>query len=134
MQYILASHGQYAVETKNSCQMITGVNEAIHAVAFTETMGVKDVTSQYEKIINEYLNDEITIIVDILGGTPCNAAILVSEKYQNIKIVSGLSLALVIPLSLGESLDAAMAGIKETTKLLITEKAIHQNDNGEEED
>ncbi|WP_462410444.1 PTS sugar transporter subunit IIA [Neobacillus sp. Marseille-QA0830] len=134
MQYILASHGQYAVETKNSCEMITGVHDNLHAIAFTQSMGAEDVKHQYEQIIEKHAEEDITIIVDILGGTPCNAAIMLTEKYNQITIVSGLSLALVIPLILGESLELAIAGVIETTKILTTENDSQQNETGEEED
>ena len=134
MQYILAAHGKYAIATKNSCEMITGVHENLHAIAFTVSMGTDDVKNQYEQIIEQHPDDEITIIVDILGGTPCNAAIIASEKYKNITIVSGLSLALVIPLSLGETLDLSITGMIETTKILTTENDSQQNDQGEEDD
>ncbi|MFB6469215.1 PTS sugar transporter subunit IIA [Cytobacillus sp. Hz8] len=134
MQFIIASHGRYAIEARNSCQMITGLTEKIHPIAFTESMGLEDVVCQYEELIKKYTDDSITIIVDILGGTPCNAAIIVANKYENITIVAGLSLAILIPLSLGESLEETILSMKENTKIVTTEKSLLQNEDGEEED
>jgi PTS system mannose-specific IIA component len=133
MQYILAAHGKYAVETKKSCEMITGVQDGIHTVVFTEGMGIEEVKSQYETIIKKYLNDDIAIIVDIIGGTPCNAAIHISAKYPNITIISGLSLALLIPICLGETVDQAIDGVKDVIKVINTEDEIRENEYGEEE-
>lgn len=134
MQYILASHGQYAIETKNSCQMITGNNDQIHAIAFTENMSIDDVIMQYKEIIRKSNDDKFTIIVDILGGTPCNAAVITSQEYSNITVVTGLSLALVIPLSLGESVNSVINEVKDSIKILVSENNKLMSSIGEEED
>ncbi|EAC8433704.1 PTS sugar transporter subunit IIA [Listeria monocytogenes] len=133
MDYIIAAHGLYAQEVKNSCQMITGQTTNIRAITFTEEMGVTDVLDAYTDV---YLpGNETAIIVDIVGGTPCNAAQMFSAKHPEVKVLSGLSLGLIIPLSLGESLEEAMLGAKENIQF-VGLKASHMivSDDGEEED
>ena len=47
----------------------------------------------------EVLNSAKMIIgdsIDLLGGTPCNAALLVANNDSRIKIISGLNLGMVI--------------------------------------
>ncbi|MBC1319769.1 PTS sugar transporter subunit IIA [Listeria welshimeri] len=133
MNYILAAHGRYAQEVKNSCQMITGQTTNIAAVTFTEDMGVTDVLESYNAVYSP--ENETVIIVDIVGGTPCNAAQMFRAKYPEIKIVSGLSLGLIIPLSLGESLEGAIIGAQENIQF-VEVKANNStvSDDGEEED
>ncbi|MBC2375175.1 PTS sugar transporter subunit IIA [Listeria welshimeri] len=133
MNYILAAHGRYAQEVKNSCQMITGQTTNIAAVTFTEDMGVTDVLESYNAVYSP--ENETVIIIDIVGGTPCNAAQMFRAKYPEIKIVSGLSLGLIIPLSLGESLEGAIIGAQENIQF-VEVKANNStvSDDGEEED
>ncbi|MBC1349930.1 PTS sugar transporter subunit IIA [Listeria welshimeri] len=133
MNYIIAAHGRYAQEVKNSCQMITGQTTNIAAVTFTEDMGVMDVLESYNAVYSS--ENETVIIVDIVGGTPCNAAQMFRAKYPEIKIVSGLSLGLIIPLSLGESLEGAIIGAQENIQF-VELKANNStvSDDGEEED
>ncbi|MBC1762457.1 PTS sugar transporter subunit IIA [Listeria welshimeri] len=133
MNYIIAAHGRYAQEVKNSCQMITGQTTNIAAVTFTEDMGVIDVLESYNAVYSP--ENETVIIVDIVGGTPCNAAQMFRAKYPEIKIVSGLSLGLIIPLSLGESLEGAIIGAQENIQF-VELKANNStvSDDGEEED
>ncbi|MBC1248855.1 PTS sugar transporter subunit IIA [Listeria welshimeri] len=133
MNYIIAAHGRYAQEVKNSCQMITGQTTNIAAVTFTEDMGVTDVLESYNAVYSP--ENETVIIVDIVGGTPCNAAQMFRAKYPEIKIVSGLSLGLIIPLSLGESLEGAIIGAQENIQF-VEVKANNStvSDDGEEED
>lgn len=133
MNYIIAAHGRYAQEVKNSCQMITGQTTNIAAVTFTEDMGVMDVLESYNAVYSP--ENKTVIIVDIVGGTPCNAAQMFRAKYPEIKIVSGLSLGLIIPLSLGESLEGAIIGAQENIQF-VELKANNStvSDDGEEED
>lgn len=133
MNYIIAAHGRYAQEVKNSCQMITGQTTNIAVVTFTEDMGVTDVLESYNAVYSP--ENETVIIVDIVGGTPCNAAQMFRAKYPEIKIVSGLSLGLIIPLSLGESLEGAIIGAQENIQF-VEVKANNStvSDDGEEED
>ncbi|MBC1981174.1 PTS sugar transporter subunit IIA [Listeria welshimeri] len=133
MNYIIAAHGRYAQEVKNSCQMITGQTTNIAAVTFTEDMGVMDVLESYNAVYSP--ENETAIIIDIVGGTPCNAAQMFRAKYPEIKIVSGLSLGLIIPLSLGESLEGAIIGAQENIQF-VEVKANNStvSDDGEEED
>ncbi|MBC2312730.1 PTS fructose transporter subunit IIA [Listeria welshimeri] len=133
MNYIIAAHGRYAQEVKNSCQMITSQTTNIAAVTFTEDMGVMDVLESYNAVYSP--ENETVIIVDIVGGTPCNAAQMFRAKYPEIKIVSGLSLGLIIPLSLGESLEGAIIGAQENIQF-VELKANNStvSDDGEEED
>ncbi|MBC1478366.1 PTS sugar transporter subunit IIA [Listeria welshimeri] len=133
MNYIIAAHGRYAQEVKNSCQMITGQTTNIAAVTFTEDMGVMDVLESYNAVYSP--ENETVIIIDIVGGTPCNAAQMFRAKYPEIKIVSGLSLGLIIPLSLGESLEGAIIGAQENIQF-VEVKANNStvSDDGEEED
>ncbi|MBC1375873.1 PTS sugar transporter subunit IIA [Listeria farberi] len=133
MEYIIAAHGRYAQEVKNSCQMITGQTTNISPITFTEEMGVTDVLDAYTAVYSP--GNETVIIVDIVGGTPCNAAQIFSAQHPEVKVISGLSLGLIIPLSLGESLEGAMLGAKENTQF-VELKASHTivSDDGEEED
>ncbi|MBC2344135.1 PTS sugar transporter subunit IIA [Listeria welshimeri] len=133
MNYIIAAHGRYAQEVKNSCQMITGQTTNIAAVTFTEDMGVTDVLESYNAVYSP--ENETVIIVDIVGGTPCNAAQMFRAKYPEIKIVSGLSLGLIIPLSLGESLEGAIIGAQENIQFVeVKANNLTVSDDGEEED
>ncbi|MBC2186224.1 PTS sugar transporter subunit IIA [Listeria sp. FSL L7-0253] len=133
MDYIIAAHGRYAQEVKNSCQMITGQTTNISAVTFTEEMGVTDVLDAYMAVYSP--ENETAIIIDIVGGTPCNAAQMFRAKHPEVKVVSGLSLGLIISLSLGESLEGAILGAKENIQFVeLKANNTIVTDDGEEED
>ncbi len=133
MTYILAGHGQYAVAIKQSCQMITGQTELFHAVSFTEDMNVESVAKEYRLVCKE--NNVSAIIVDFIGGTPANAALIVQAEFPNVEIISGLSLSLVLQLSLGETAKSAILGAKEMLTIIQPKNQfLIQSDEGEEEE
>lgn len=133
MDYIIAAHGQYAQEVKKSCQMITGQTTNISAISFTEEMGVSDVLQAYTEAYSS--ENETAIIVDIVGGTPCNAAQIFAVKNPEVTILAGLSLGLIIPLSLGESLDEAIRGAKDNIQFVeLKPNHMTVSEDGEEED
>lgn len=119
MYYILASHGSYAEEALKSSEMITGETTLYKTVAFDESMGDKDLVNQYEDIISADKDSQcLGIITDLYGGTPFNAARKVASDYPTLSVVSGLSLALLVSLSTGRSLEEAVLDSKENSKLV----------------
>lgn len=134
MHYLIVGHGNYAIEIKRSYEMILGINNNIHPVHFDATMSPADLFLEYEKIIQKISTGNITVIVDIPGGTPCNTALQLTIKYPQIKIYGGLSLALMIELGMGESLFSAYEGVASGMRHIVPEyTSTSINDNGEEE-
>ncbi|SDW03805.1 EIIAB-Man [Listeria ivanovii subsp. londoniensis] len=133
MDYIIAAHGQYAQEVKKSCHMITGQTTNISAISFTEEMGVADVLQAYMEAYSS--ENETAIIVDVVGGTACNAAQIFAGENPKVTILAGLSLGLIIPLSLGESLDEAIRGAKNNIRFVeLKPNHMTVSEDGEEED
>lgn len=115
--YILASHGDYALETLKSCEIITGKLNDFEVISFKDPMSVDDVVRCYKDILkksNESTKN-ITIIVDIPNGTPANAAKIFIADHPNIRLFSGLSLMLVLSLATGTPIDEAVQQTIEMT-------------------
>ncbi|WP_099224779.1 PTS sugar transporter subunit IIA [Listeria costaricensis] len=135
MSYILVGHGAYAMEIVRSCAMITGEQAMFHPVVFSDEMSAADLMDRFAHIFSE--QDVSAIIVDILGGTPSNAAQMFAASHAGVEVVTGLSLPLVLPLVFGETLDAALAAAKEgLQRVSIPEEKgrMSKNEEGEEED
>ncbi|WP_313183816.1 PTS mannose/fructose/sorbose transporter subunit IIAB [Lacrimispora sp.] len=114
MYYIIASHGEYAVACKKSCEMITGAAPQFSVVTFTEEMTKESVENAYREIIAEKGEEQcLAIISDIKGGTPYNAAITIRHEYPTIALVSGLCLGMMIALNIGDTLESAIEQSRE---------------------
>lgn len=92
---ILISHGDMAQGAKASLEMIIGQQESVHVVS----LGEEEDNIQFEKSLLEKVDaieKPVTIIADLLGGTPCNVAIKHYLDVPEVSILAGMSLSLLI--------------------------------------
>lgn len=128
MNYILAAHGQFAEACLRSSEMIVGKQERLYAISFTEDMSKEDLNKKAKQILENNEGQEFTLLTDIFGGTPYNVgkALYESDK-QIVGILTGLSLQLLIPLALGESVESVLEEkeglIQFETKITMEKKA-----------
>lgn len=98
---VLVSHGSMADGVKSSLEMIIGIQEHIF------TVSLRDDIEQFELDLNKIMNKlkgNVLIITDILGGTPSNVSINKYLLKENINIISGMSLPLVLEATLNSNL------------------------------
>ncbi|MCH3989409.1 MAG: hypothetical protein LKE60_05690 [Pediococcus pentosaceus] len=71
MRLLLMSHGNMAVETLASAEMILGHIDNMKAIGLQPNQGPEDLQAEAEQFINDNPNNEKTMVaVDLLGGTP----------------------------------------------------------------
>ncbi len=113
---ILISHGSMAEGVKASLEMIVGKQDHVHVVALTPDRDNRQFEEELLKKMKA-LNGSSLIIADLLGGTPCNVALSNYLESENVEIIAGMSLPLVIEATLNstatvkELIQAATTGI-----------------------
>ncbi|KAA0691173.1 PTS mannose/fructose/sorbose transporter subunit IIAB [Enterococcus faecium] len=113
---ILISHGSIAEGVKASLEMIVGKQDHVHVVALTPDGDNRQFEKELLKKMKA-LNGSSLIIADLLGGTPCNVALSNYLESENVEIIAGMSLPLVIEATLNstatvkELIQAATTGI-----------------------
>ncbi|EME8158924.1 PTS sugar transporter subunit IIB [Enterococcus faecium] len=113
---ILISHGSMAEGVKASLEMIVGKQDHVHVVALTPDGDNRQFEEELLKKMKA-LNGSSLIIADLLGGTPCNVALSYYLESENVEIIAGMSLPLVIEATLNstatvkELIQAATTGI-----------------------
>ena len=115
MNFILAGHGNIAVEMKNSIEMIAGEYPNVHAITFQLGDGIETLKDKYLNIINQSTEQPFIIITDIFSGSPYNAAAMLAMQLGNIEVISGLSLPLCLALL---HLDYSSISLEETFEQL----------------
>lgn len=94
---IIAAHGKLAGELLNSAEMIFGKQENIETILFVPGENTEDLKIKYrEKLENFKDSKEVLIIVDLFGGSPYNAAFEIAIANENIDILTGASLPMVL--------------------------------------
>lgn len=113
---ILISHDSMAEGVKASLEMIVGKQDHVHVVALTPDGDNRQFEEELLKKMKA-LNGSSLIIADLLGGTPCNVALSNYLESENVEIIAGMSLPLVIEATLNstatvkELIQAATTGI-----------------------
>ncbi|CCI87413.1 PTS mannose/fructose/sorbose transporter subunit IIAB [Lactobacillus gigeriorum] len=118
--FLVVSHGNYAIATLASCEMIAGKLSNVKAIAFRQTMNQEDLLKKIAETAATF--DELpTIIVDLVGGTPANTALRFKGEHPEVKIYSGLSLPLLLAAVMGTPMNEAIAQANDNAQELGVE-------------
>lgn len=123
---IIGTHGMFSEEILKSAEMIFGTQENVGIVTFKPGEGVNDLVEKYNKLINELdCTDGVLFMVDLFGGSPFNAASIIAMKSDNMEIVAGVNLPMILETlgsrdfsSLSELLAIAETSGKEAIRVL----------------
>lgn len=124
---IIGTHGMFSEELINSSKMIFGVQENIGAVTFKPGEGTDNLVEKYQKLINELdCKDGVLFMVDLFGGSPFNAASMLAMQNDNMEIVAGVNLPMLLEVfgsrdfsSLSELVTIAENAGKDAIKKLV---------------
>lgn len=92
---IAISHGSYAKALINSVEMIYGKQKKIRTICLEGKNSIEILKEQINRTIEELNVEEVLILVDILGGTPYNAACLFMDR-KNINVITGMNMPMIV--------------------------------------
>ena len=92
---LVCSHGSLAKGLLSSLQIIMGNLNNIDALSFYENQeGVEDL-----KNLEENKENDLIVLSDLYGGSVNQEVIKKTEKYKNIRIVTGVNFPLLLELA-----------------------------------
>lgn len=128
-ELVLISHGKMAEEVKKSAELIMGPQEYIHAVCLLPEEGPEDFEKKFQDTINGIPEEDLTVFADLMGGTPANTVSRLIMGGQNIHLVAGMNLAMVIDWlnsqmigNDSDAVNAGKAGIVDINQMLASMK------------
>ncbi|MBF4804376.1 PTS sugar transporter subunit IIA [Lancefieldella rimae] len=94
---ILTGHGTFANGLADALSMITGDQDYFIPVPFIEA-GAASYPETLASTISDLLDqtDGVLIFCDLLGGTPFNQAMMLSQNYNNVEVVTGTNLPMLL--------------------------------------
>lgn len=113
---ILVSHGLMAQGMKQSCEMIAGKRENIHALALTEE-GIVPFENKLIQLLTKLKSEykDILILTDLVNATPFLQAYRLTSEDKRIKLVSGMNLPTLLAFALApENYDDFDGFVRET--------------------
>lgn len=94
---VVATHGQFSQEIVKSAEMIFGEQENVAIITFKPGEGLNDLQNKYQKAIGELdTQDGVLFLVDLFGGSPFNAAANLISQEENMDIITGVNLPMLI--------------------------------------
>lgn len=94
---VIITHNKSAKALLETTEMLCGKQENIVAVNFFQDMDNISLSKSCEEGISKLnIQEGIIFLVDVFGGTPFNVAYILSKKYKNAKIISGVSIPMII--------------------------------------
>lgn len=128
---ILVSHGELSKGMMNSVQMIVGQNEELFSYSLMPGKHYAEIVESIENEVKENKDTQFIIIADLYGGSVCNGCTAL-VKYENVKLISGMNIGLVIGMLLASApvtdeyialeLNSSKEGIKYISNDFIKEQ------------
>ncbi|KRN00905.1 phosphotransferase system, mannose fructose-specific component IIA [Lactobacillus taiwanensis DSM 21401] len=128
-ELVLIGHGKMAEEVKKSAELIMGPQEHIHVVCLLQEEGPEDFEKKFQDTINGIPEEDLTVFSDLMGGTPANTVSRLIMGGQNIHLVAGMNLVMVIDWlnsqmigNDSDAVNAGKAGIVDINQMLASMK------------
>ncbi len=124
---LLASHSELSKGLLEATKMILGDADGVEYLTLDES-GVEIFSEKLNEKV-AYLtkdNEELLILTDIFGGTPFNQSMIKSSQYENVRVISGVNLPMVMEaiMNISNSLDKAIENIIASAKDSIVQGII----------
>ncbi|WP_064605694.1 PTS galactosamine/N-acetylgalactosamine transporter subunit IIA [Streptobacillus moniliformis] len=95
IKILITGHGKISSGILSSVELIYGVSEELVAIDFTQEITPEILEDKIEKEILSS-KDGVLILSDIAGGTPFKVASILSLKHENVKVIGGMNLPMVL--------------------------------------
>lgn len=124
-KFLIATHGSFAAGIKSSLEIIAGPTENVFLIqAYTD--GNKSIEDELKGVLqNITSDDELIVFTDLTGGSITNQAVQFALK-ENVYIVSGINLPLLLEVILADP-DAPVTDIIEAAILNAREQIVFVN-------
>ena len=128
VQVLICTHEEMALGVKKTAEFIMGPQENLHAIpAYT----VEHL--DYQKMIAEFLekhsSEPVVVLTDIVGGSVNTELGKMVDQYQNLHIISGVNLPMVVQIlfsnektldeTIQKTIEEARNGIQYINQTLI---------------
>ena len=128
---LVTGHANFGTGITSSVNLIAGEQEAYKAVDFLPTYSTEDLTREITKALEDLKDCEgVIIFTDLMGGTPFNVSAQLGHGKENIRIVAGTNLPMLVEIVMSrkfmDNLDELVESVLETGKEQVTKYEFKQ--------
>lgn len=141
---IVTGHGEFAPGLTKALTMIAGAQENFQVVAFEEGLPLDTFEENIRASVDGLLKETtgVLIFTDLLGGTPFRTAMTVAASYENVEVLTGSNLPMLIEIGLLRTFEedvqaladrAVQVGIEGTQHVSMKDIAKNTDDDLDED-
>lgn len=94
---ILATHGELGKALRDVVELLMGEQEAVQTIGFQLGDSLETLLSRFDEAFTALKAcDEILIMTDIKGGSPCNAAAVMQTRHEHTRVIAGTSIPMLV--------------------------------------
>ncbi|MGC6769815.1 PTS sugar transporter subunit IIA [Enterococcus sp. LJL128] len=95
---IVTGHGSFAPGMMGAVEMIAGPQEMFEVVPFHEEQPLEVFEEEMKRTLTKLLEetDGVAVFSDLMGGTPFRTAMLLAADKEQVEVVAGTNLPLLI--------------------------------------
>ncbi|MBM6815640.1 PTS sugar transporter subunit IIA [Olsenella uli] len=107
--FILTGHGQFSNGLKSALDMIAGPQQAFEIVPFEES-GAGEYGDKLREAVKAMRaqTDGVLVFCDLMGGTPFNQSMMITAEQDNISVVAGTNLPMLIDIVMSRTEDSTI--------------------------
>lgn len=138
-QVVLISHGRLSAGVADAVSMVLGNNEELSHLGLAPDGNVVELIGQLRDRVAANPEDQFIVIADLFGGSVCNQSLEQLSAFDNVVLLSGLSMGLVLSVLMtpGEltqaQIDQAIEDARAGTKVVELIGADVPVDSGEDD-
>lgn len=93
---IVLTHGRLAEAFVETLFSIVGKKEKVVGMSVPTEFTLESLCASIKETIEKLNSRYVLILTDILGGTPCTTSLMLCKDFNNVQVVSGVNLYMLI--------------------------------------
>lgn len=109
---VLLTHGEFSKGIAQSCEFILGNVPDLKALSITMETSMEQAADMLREAVESFRNQKVIVVTDMAAGSTTQAALRIIPEYENVYLLTGLNLGLLIGLLMTDLTDQKEENIK----------------------
>lgn len=109
---VLLTHGEFSKGIAQSCEFILGNVPDLKALSITMETSMEQAADMLREAVELFGNQQVIVVTDMAAGSTTQAALRIIPEYENVYLLTGLNLGLLIGLLMTDLTDQKEENIK----------------------
>ena len=109
---VLLTHGEFSKGIAQSFEFILGNVPDLKALSITMETSMEQAADMLREAVESFGNQKVIVVTDMAAGSTTQAALRIIPEYENVYLLTGLNLGLLIGLLMTDLTDQKEENIK----------------------